>query len=683
MSAGAYDDFVTPPAPSAAAPAPQSADQNPYADFVPPLSPAARAAAESAAKGPATAADRLQAFEGGILKGGAYLAALPTDLGANVVNLGKAGLGFGYHELTGNPIPAGLEVNDGPSPAGAAFSAMLDKSPITTTQPTRPDDTASRYLATIGSVVPGAIAGGGGALAPSVRAFAGAVPSVVAGQTVAEAKPFSSDTANNAAAVLTQALTGVATPAAAKLAIRGPSSAPMQENMATFEQAGAQPSLAQAAGTRRMQFLESGLSKLPGSAGVIKSAAEQQAEDLRGGVDQTVSDLTQGAPATPERAGRAINQGVLGEGGFKTQFNAQAQDLFDKVGDHIAPDSPVGVNSTLATLDAVAKPNPLAPSTTASLINPKLAQIRTSLLSDVGEDGSLPYSAVSNLRSQVGEMLTGSDLTTDIPRMQVKRLYGALSADLKGAAQDAGPDAAQAFSRAQTYYSAGMKRMDTLSDVLDRNGGPEQIFNGAMSGSKDGATKLRAVMQSLSPDQQQVVAATAFKRMGQATASNQNAAGDTFSPETFLTNWNRTSPEARSALFDRVPGLSEQAQNMADVAENLRKSSKVFQNASGTAAGEAQTHTLRDLLAGSLLGGEGIHSAMGGGDLSTLATHALGVGAALGGANVLGRAMVSPTVTGWAARPALGSASQIASGLSIPASDAQRRLAQALQGSGN
>jgi hypothetical protein len=266
-------------------------------------------------------------------------------------------------------------------------------------------------------------------------------------------------------------------------------------------------------------------------------------------------------------------------------------------------------------------------------------------------------------------MLTGSELVTDIPRAQVKRLYGGLTADMQGAAQEAGPDAVQAFNRASNYYQAGMKRMDVLSDVLDKNGGPEQVFNGAMAGTKDGATRLRAVMQSLQPEQQQVVASTVFKRMGQATAGNQNAAGDIFSPETFLTNYNRMSPEAKSALFDRFPDLRDQADNMADVAQNLREGSRVFKNASGTAAGENQTHTLRDVLVGTLMGGggagagaEGYHH-FGTPGLALAGTAAAVPAVAYGAA----RAITSPSVVNWAQRPAIGSSAQAASLTAAPA----------------
>jgi hypothetical protein len=731
MSTNAYDDFVTPAAGIAQTPQPPSAQASPqpganaYADFVPAPTPAQRAAAAAAAQGPVTFGDRAQALEAGILKGGAYLAGLPADTLMNAQNVGRAAAGGAYslanttttqdpmrtpgglyHYLTPGgverfskqPPPPGAQpvtqthtpvagwadpANDPtlrPNPSGSAISELMDMSPITTTQGARPDDAVSRYLVTAGSVVPAAIAGGGGAIAPTARVLAGALPSAVVGQTVAEARPFQSDTANNAASVLAQVLTSAAAPAAAKLAIRGVSPATMQANLGTFQEAGAQPSLGQAAGTRRMQFLESGLSKLPGSAGVMDKFAEQQAEALRGGVDQTVEELAPGG-VSPEIAGRAITQGTLGEGGFRDQFNAKASDLFGAVDEHMPPDSQVAVSNTLATLDKIAKPNPLAPQTTAALINPKVAGIRQAMLSDLGEGGStLPYSSLADLRSRVGSMLTGSEITTDIPRAQVKQLYGALSSDMQQAAADAGPQAVQAFNRAQNYYRAGMQRMDTLANVLDRNGGPEQVFNGALSGTKDGATTLRAVMQSLAPEQQQVVASTVFKRMGQATAGNQNAAGDVFSPTTFLTNYNRMSPEAKSALFDRIPGLQESAENLADVAENLRAGSQVFRNASGTAAAEAQTHTLRDVLVGSLMG-EGGHALLG--------PYGVALASAPVAANLLARGVTSPTVVNWAARPALGSASQAASGLSIaPILDTRQqqqaqaqRLAGALQGS--
>jgi hypothetical protein len=742
--ANAFDDLPPGNSPAANAGAIAAAPANAFDDLTPPLTPQARDLP------PVTRTNRAHAAEGGVLGGLAYLATLPADAIANTVNLGRAALGTGYQAIAGstdapmrtpgglyhyltpqgveeyskNPPPAGakpvqlgsaipsaLQIDSGPSPVGHALTNWMDTNPggwPLSTQIERPDDAASRWLATAGSVVPGAAVAGGGAISPTVKALAGALPSAAAGQAVAEAHPFQSDDANRTASLLTQALTSVSTPYATKAVIRGvnPTAAgiatgaapdAMGENIAAFNDAGADPSLAQAAGTRRMQFLESGLSKIPGGAGVMQKAATQQAADLRGGVDQTIDQLAPGG-VSPERAGRAITQGITGPGGFKDQFNTKAGQLYDAVDQHIPSDSPVDVSNTLATLDRVAMPNPLAPKTTAALINPKVAAIRDALHADlgVGQGGTggagdpvfddprlaaaakiqygyeepgpagssqpntkLPYSTLADLRSRVGSMLTGSELVTDIPRAQVKQLYGGLSDDLRGAAQAAGPDAVQAFSRANNYYRAGMARMDTLSDVLDKNGGPEQVFNGAISGTKDGATRLRSVMQSLQPEQQQVVSSTVFKRMGQATAGNQNAEGNVFSPETYLTNYSRMSPEAKSTLFDRIPGLREQADNMAEVAQNLREGSRVFKNASGTAGGENQTEIFKHLVTlgtGAIAGGHGDVATPGG---------LVGAGAALVGvpssAYLLSKALTSPTTVNWAARPAVGSSAQAAS----------------------
>ncbi len=73
--------------------------------------------------------------------------------------------------------------------------------------------------------------------------------------------------------------------------------------------------------------------------------------------------------------------------------------------------------------------------------------------------------------------------------------------------------------------------------MVEKNGGPEKVFQAAMSGTKDGATTLRAVMRSLPEDGQKAVSAAVIKRMGLANPGAQNAAGDAFSPNTFLTNW--------------------------------------------------------------------------------------------------------------------------------------------------
>lgn len=160
---------------------------------------------------PVTAQDRAHAAEGGVLGGLAYMATAIPDAVANVYNLGKAGLGAGYQAVTGKP---GWDVGE-PFPVGRALTRLMDKSALTSTQAPRPDDTASRYLNTAGNVAGGVVGGNAtGVLAgaPSataaqlVRSLAIGTPGAVAGRAIAENKPFQSESANNTAAILAQAL---------------------------------------------------------------------------------------------------------------------------------------------------------------------------------------------------------------------------------------------------------------------------------------------------------------------------------------------------------------------------------------------------------------------------------------------------------------------------------------------
>ena len=178
-----------------------------------------------------------------------------------------------------------------------------------------------------------------------------------------------------------------------------------------------------------------------------------------------------------------------------------------------------------------------------------------------------------------------------------------------------------------------MSRLDTLSSVVDKAGGPEKIFAAATSGTKEGATTLRAVMQSLPTDGQKMLSAAVIRRLGRATSGQQNELGDKFSTETFLTNWNSLSGEAKSSLFDRYgSGFRASMDNVAKVAANLRDGSKVFRNPSGTGQAVAQTSA-----AAAFFG------ALASGRLKT----ALGVAGGIGVSNLIARLMTNPRFVKW------------------------------------
>ncbi|HEL4660754.1 TPA: hypothetical protein UN036_000030 [Stenotrophomonas maltophilia] len=403
-----------------------------------------------------------------------------------------------------------------------------------------------------------------------------------------------------------------------------------------FEVLGATPSVGQGTGSWARQGVESVLSGTPTSGGVMRRFAEGQNEQIGSGLADVSNQLARNISG--ERAGRAIERGVQT---FSKNTNAMRKALYWQADQHIPSDTPIGVSNTQRALADLTTPIAGAEATTGAQISPKIQQMAENLAQDVAAAqqaglAGIPYEAVKRIRSQIGEELSDFSLSTDRPTAQLKRLYGSLSQDLEAAAQAQGPSAVAAVRRANNYFKASADRLETLERVVDKNGGPEKVFQAAMSGTKDGATTLRAVMRSLPEDGQKAVSAAVIKRMGLANPGAQNAAGDAFSPNTFLTNWSGLSPEARRTLFGRYgAGFSEDMDKIARVADRIKTGSEVYRNPSGTVnrgAAFAYPATIGGLLITGQIGPAAL--TVGGGAL----------------ANGLARAMTNPKFVKWLAR---------------------------------
>lgn len=485
-------------------------------------------------------------------------------------------------------------------------------------------------------------------------------------------------------------------PAAFRGVMRGRSGQQMLDNMAAFEGVGATPTVGQASEMPWVRGMESVLSKTPGSAGYLARTGARQGQEIGEGVEDIASTLVPKSSA--ENAGRAITQGIRGPGGFLDRTKQISDRLYEDLDAAIPADARVGVESTRKALGEINAPIPGAPATSRQFQNSRISGIREGLESDLKSggtatrpevakalqlsrkqlvddasaaamrntqrqqlglsnmekvptaaeidakvaedlqglaDGRLPYEALRRLRSVVGREVEDSTLMSDVPRSKWKQLYGALSQDLEAAAGSS-PAAQRAWGRANMYYRARMNRLDAIDHVIDKNGGPEAVFNAALSGTRDGATTLRAVLKSLPKEGQRELTAAFVRRLGKAANSAQNDAGDAFSTQTFLTNWNKVSPEARAALFDRHGmQFSRDMDKIARVASNLRDGSEIYKNPAGTASALQQTSALTAFVLSALTGNLGI---------------AGGIAAAAVGTNGMARILANPKFVKWLAQ---------------------------------
>lgn len=379
-----------------------------------------------------------------------------------------------------------------------------------------------------------------------------------------------------------------------------------ERNIAAFEAAGTTPTLGQATEGRLARATESLLAKTPGGAGVIAKRAQAQADDMAQAVQRLSDELAPGANAT--NAGEAISRGIRA---FKDGVKVVQQRLYADLDTHLPAATPIQVTKTQDALKALNAGIEGAPSLSEFFKNAKIKGIDRALQADLekaaaaGADdlaaqaGTLPYQAIKKLRTLVGNEISDSNLVSDVPRSKWQALYGALSDDLGVAATKAGPEAEASWKWANQYTRSQMGRLEQLSGIVSKDA-PEKIFAAATAGTLEGDTVIKRVVNALPKQERREVAAAVLQRLGRATAGQQNAMGDAFSSETFLTNLSKLSPASRKTLFGRTDakGIEEQLGQFAKVAESRRDGGRVFANPSGTAPATAQIAMSGGLAAG-------------------------------------------------------------------------------------
>ena len=194
------------------------------------------------------------------------------------------------------------------------------------------------------------------------------------------------------------------------------------------------PTVGQATGRPSIQSVENLSGQIPGG-GPITNAAQ----DVQGNIQKQLRILADSASVKEglDVAGRALQAGITGRGGFIDRFQSKSSDLWGRVDDFVAADSSVSMNNTAKAVDNLIIKGEFGP----ILNNPKIAQIKEVL--ERGE--TIGFDELKSLRSAIGRELSGTDLSPDIPRAQLKQIYGALSDDTKAAVPNA-----RAISSART-----------------------------------------------------------------------------------------------------------------------------------------------------------------------------------------------------------------------------------------
>ena len=184
---------------------------------------------------------------------------------------------------------------------------------------------------------------------------------------------------------------------------------------------------------------------------------------------------------------------------------------------------------------------------------------------------------------QPGIARDGSDIAA------LRKLYGALSDDMRLTAATTSPRAEQQFNRLNQYWRGRETRIeDVFSRLFGESNGrsDEAVFRQINQwGKREGGdfNRLARTIRSLPADEANTIRATVVERMGWAKAGRQEGSGDVFSPAEFATQWHGLSGRAKSVLFPN----REHRQNLDKLARTMdrMKAAGEFTNFSNTSLG--------------------------------------------------------------------------------------------------
>lgn len=555
--------------------------------------------------------DAANAVGTGFNRGLLRLAGLPVDTAANVIDLVKAGAGSLYGAVTGKPPPSVLDLTDRSKIIGS--SDYLIKNAQATApgrfmiDPANPDYEG------------GYLQAGGGALTGIInpKTIPQAVNQGVTSLLSALGAKGTYDLTGNEALAQLAGMTPLGAQnygtAGVKAVVRGGEAGrqAMQQRITDLYNAGVtSPTVGIASGNKFVGGVENILQSTPGAIGVMGKARDAAVNAL------STTTSSAAAAASPNRgalaAGTAIQSGLRD---FKDNFKTTQEGLYNNLDQYIPGQTPTDVTATRNALSSLNADIPGAPQLSKQFKNARIQAIEGAVNSDtagtpavpptmsvvVGPNGQpfvvspgvpagppngLPFEAVKKARTLVGNEIADNSLMSDVPRSKWNPLYGALSTDMQAAATANGPQAAGAFNRANNYTRAGMDRLDMVAPFANQPA-PEQSFKALSATANENTSILQAVKKSLPEGARGSVAGTVIERLGKATNGVQNDSGTVWSPETFLTNWNKMTPSARQEMFSGFPNSDQvmsDVTNVAKAASMMRDSSRMWANPSGTAA---------------------------------------------------------------------------------------------------
>lgn len=197
--------------------------------------------------------------------------------------------------------------------------------------------------------------------------------------------------------------------------------------------------------------------------------------------------------------------------------------------------------------------------------------------------GDVSVAGIRRMRSVLGQKYLDDGLRMSDLQRRVNRVIDAAGEDVTSSLNAAGKgDAATAYRAADDLWKARLNTIDkNLTPIIGKDGtkSGEEVLKALERAADGNGRRFQKFIEALPPEEAGSVKASLIARLGGARASAQNAAGDAFSLETFLTRWNTMTPRAKVVLFDKPTRAA--MNDLARIAEGAR-ATRTFANTSNS-----------------------------------------------------------------------------------------------------
>ena len=332
-----------------------------------------------------------------------------------------------------------------------------------------------------------------------------------------------------------------------------------------------------------LQWMEKFGSRMPGSEAAFADKRGKLLDAWQGRLGQIADTL--GPAATPTEVGRVLQSDAAN---WLTNFKNTTGQLWNDFRAKVPPTTATPVTNYQQTLTDLLGQFPGAAESGKVLQPGTLKSLSDALGVDLQGGTSLPWQSVQNMRTAIGEKLENPSTIADTSQAALKRLYGALTDDMKNGAGSVSPDALTAFHRANGVTAAGHDLLENhLNPVLQATN-PEDATRYALAQARQGGTRLGALTFNL-PNAAGQLGGYAIR----------DAATNTESPTSFSTAMTGRkpiySPEAQRVLF---PDPMTRA-DIADMAETGRAMMPVEKDLANSPTATHETRGLGRLMAAS------------------------------------------------------------------------------------